>query len=106
MTATNNNDSPSAPADKSAPTPGPWMGYEDMVTDRDGNVIANMSGDAIQYRGGDESANARLMAAAPTLLHELGAIADHLKHEQTVRIDAGSAWAHRIAAAIARAEGQ
>jgi hypothetical protein len=51
-------------------------------------------------------ANARLIAAAPDLLAELGGIADALAEGRTVTIESGSVKAERIRAAIAKAEGR
>lgn len=51
-------------------------------------------------------ANAKLLIAAPELLHELGGIDDALAHGETIHIEPGSVKHAAISAAVAKAEGR
>lgn len=98
-------------------TPGPWrVGPVDdtRVEDANGNEVAQIDGDYNQPETWPlMEANARLIAAAPDLLHSLKEISDMfmarpdmVRAMQPLRGFAENAVFDRAAAAIAKAEGR
>ncbi len=95
-------------------TPGPWRAIvsEPCRGDPFGDAMVNTPNATSAiccHKSGatlaEDRANAVLVAAAPDLLHELGAIADALRAGETVTIEPGSVRAGAILAVVAKAEG-
>jgi len=76
-------------------TPGPWSSwahYWSYCGKENAHPVAS-------------EADARLIAAAPDLLHELGKISDALGHGEHVTIEPNSVWASEIRKIVKNAEG-
>ena len=87
-------------------TPGPWSHTSRCDIIGNGATIAVVRAAASSITIAEDSANARLIAAAPELLAELEELCEVLNSGIICRIEPDSAKAAKIRAAIAKAKGE
>ena len=101
----------SAPAQRSF-TPGPWSIYESqgsmprIVVNSNGNSIADANAGFPQCSEAEQDANARLIAASPSLYAIVKAEYDSHGGFETLPLGYPAARAKAIIAALAQAEGK